>query len=88
MAFSVRMGSRQLAASPRYRELAEELRGEILRGEFQGRGFPTEADLCKRFSVSRFTVREALRALQADGLISRRRGSGTRIQPAAARGGA
>lgn len=77
-----------MAASPRYRELAEELRGEILRGEFHGRGFPTEAELCKRFSVSRFTVREALRALQADGLIARKRGSGTLIQPAAARGGA
>jgi DNA-binding GntR family transcriptional regulator len=77
-----------LAASPRYRELAEELRSEILRGEFHGRGFPTEAELCKRFSVSRFTVREALRALQSDGLIARKRGSGTLIQPAAARGGA
>jgi len=77
-----------LAAKPRYRELAELLRTEILRGDYQGKGFPTEAELCKRFSVSRFTVREALRALQADGLIARRRGSGTRIQPAAARGGA
>lgn len=77
-----------MAAKPRYRELAEALRAEILRGDFQNQTFPTEADLCKRFSVSRFTVREALRALQGDGLISRRRGSGTHIQPAAARGGA
>ena len=68
--------------------LAEELRGEITRGVYAPNGFPTESELCKRYSVSRFTVREALRALQAEGLIARRRGSGTVIQPASARGGA
>jgi GntR family transcriptional regulator len=76
-----------LAAKPRYKELADELRKEILRGHYAQDIFPTESDLCKRYSVSRFTVREALRALQSEGLISRRRGSGTMIQPAAARGG-
>jgi GntR family transcriptional regulator len=77
-----------LASTPRYQELAKDLRSEIAQGVYQASAFPTEADLCKRFGVSRFTVREALRALQADGLISRKRGSGTLIQPAAARGGA
>ena len=77
-----------MAATPRYRELADELRTELLRGDFEPGGFPTESDLCKRYSVSRFTVREALRALQSEGLISRKRGSGTVIQPAIARGGA
>lgn len=68
--------------------LAEELRGEITRGVYAPNGFPTESELCKRYSVSRFTVREALRALQSEGLIARKRGSGTVIQPASARGGA
>jgi GntR family transcriptional regulator len=77
-----------LAAKPRYRELADELREEVLGGQYTHENFPTESDLCKRYAVSRFTVREALRALQTEGLISRRRGSGTMIQPAAARGGA
>ncbi len=77
-----------MAATPRYRELADELRAEVLRGVYAPEGFPTESELCKRFSVSRFTVREALRALQNEGLIARKRGSGTVIQPAAARGGA
>ena len=77
-----------MAAKPRYVELADELRAEILRGLYKLNAFPTESDLCKRYAVSRFTVREALRALQAEGLIARKRGSGTVIQPAAARGGA
>jgi GntR family transcriptional regulator len=77
-----------LATKPRYREMADELRAEIVRGDFSAETFPTESDLCKRFSVSRYTVREALRALQVEGLIARKRGSGTVIQSAAARGGA
>jgi DNA-binding GntR family transcriptional regulator len=77
-----------VATTPRYKELADELRKDISRGTYKEAGFPTESDLCKRFGVSRFTVREALRALQGEGLIARKRGSGTVIQPAAARGGA
>jgi GntR family transcriptional regulator len=72
---------------PRYMQLAGELRRKVLAGAFAAE-FPTEAELCAQYSVSRFTVREALRRLQAEGLISRRRGSGTTVQPAAARGGA
>ena len=74
---------------PRYQVLAEDLRTEILRGDYlDAHDFPTESALCSRYGVSRFTVREALRALQNEGLIQRKRGSGTVIQPASARGGA
>jgi GntR family transcriptional regulator len=73
---------------PRYREMADELRIAILGGKFPEGEFPTESVLCKKYGVSRFTVREALRALQGEGLIARKRGSGTVVQPAAARGGA
>ncbi len=73
---------------PRYQALADALRNEILRGDYPEGDFPTESVLCARFAVSRFTVREALRALQGEGLIARKRGSGTVVQPAAARGGA
>ena len=73
---------------PRYLQVAGELRAEILSGKFAARDqFPTENDLCQRYGVSRFTVREALRRLQNEGLIARKRGSGTVVQPAAARGG-
>ncbi|RJY10395.1 GntR family transcriptional regulator [Aurantiacibacter aquimixticola] len=53
-----------------------------------GTTFPTETTLCQQYDVSRFTIREALKRLQAEGLIARKRGSGTVVQPAAARGGA
>ena len=72
---------------PRYLELADQLRGEVLSGAFPD-GFPTESTLCARFACSRFTVREALRTLSGEGLIERKRGSGTVIQPPSARGGA
>lgn len=77
------------ARKPRYLQLASELREAILSGDFaNGKPFPTETALCTQFDVSRFTVREALRKLEVEGLIERRRGSGTTVQPAAARGGA
>lgn len=74
---------------PRYVELADLLRAEVMDGRYKGGdGFPTEAILCEQHNVSRFTVREALRKLQSEGLIKRRRGSGTVVQPASARAGA
>lgn len=89
MAVGAPRRTRNSARKPRYQQLAEELRAGILRGTHGDPSqFPTESELCARYGVSRFTVREALRALQMEGLIHRRRGSGTFIQPASARGGA
>ena len=66
--------------TPRYAEIADVLRGEIANGGFPvGDLLPSEAALCKRFDVSRFTVREALRLLQADGMVSRIQGAGSRV---------
>ncbi len=70
-------------SKPRYRQLADDLRAEILGGTMPTDAFPTESVLCARYNVSRFTVREALRALQGEGLIHRRRGSGTVVRPTA-----
>ncbi len=67
--------------APRYQQVADVLKRAILSGDFaDGAQLPTESVLTERFGVSRFTVREALRRLQAEGLIRRRRGSGTVVE--------
>jgi DNA-binding GntR family transcriptional regulator len=74
-----RRGSRR----PRYQQIADTLRDEIRRGEHEvGRFLASEAALMKRFQVSRFTVREALRTLDELGLIRRRRGAGSVVRNA------
>lgn len=51
--------------------LAHELRERILTGEFaEGTGLPAERDLVTQTNMSRTTVREALRILEVQGLIS------------------
>ena len=68
------------AKAPRYQELTDLLAKEIAEGIHPvGQNLPTELELCKRFSTSRFTVREALRQLIDSGIIIRRQGSGSRV---------
>ncbi len=72
---------------PLYLQVAATLKDEILSGIHPvGAQLPTEHDLCTRFAVSRFTVREALRQLRDDGLIMSRQGAGTVVVPVAAPG--
>lgn len=67
---------------PRYVEIADELRFEILSRKYMEPGsFPTEAQLCKRFDCARFTVREGLKKLSDERLISRKHGAGTTVNP-------
>jgi DNA-binding FadR family transcriptional regulator len=55
---------------PVYLQVAEQLREAILDGTLaDGEVLPAERELCERFGVSRTSVREALRALQAQGLV-------------------
>jgi GntR family transcriptional regulator len=55
-----------------------ELRRAIIGGEFPaGSKLPNEEALCTRFSVSRITLREAVRGLIEDGYVVRRQGAGT-----------
>ncbi len=46
-----------------------------------GSQLPSEDELRERFSISRFTVREALRRLREDNLVSSRQGAGTIVVP-------
>jgi GntR family transcriptional regulator len=65
-----------------YLRVARALKKDIVAGIYPvGSQLPTEDDLCKRFTVSRYTVREALRRLREDNLVSSRQGAGTVVVP-------
>jgi GntR family transcriptional regulator len=64
------------AATPRYEEIADELR-RIVATLPPGARVPSEAELCERFEVSRMTARHAVDQLVRDHLVERRRGAGT-----------
>ncbi len=60
-----------------YRQIADQIRGLIRSGEFPaGARLPPERDLAKQLGVSRPSVREALIALEVEGLVEVRIGSG------------
>ena len=64
----------------RYALIAKDLAARIRSGKVAvGEALPTEAVLCRRYRVSRYTAREALRQLREAGLISRRPRAGTRV---------
>ncbi len=63
---------------PRYLRVARELKDAITDGRYPiGARLPTEHQLCEQFDISRFTAREAVRTLVADGLVTRRARIGT-----------
>jgi GntR family transcriptional regulator len=64
-----------------YRQLANALRAAILGGEFApGTPLPSEAALSERYKVSRPTVRQALAALRAEGLVTVVMGKGSFVR--------
>ena len=54
---------------------------EIVTGGYDGRRFPTEAELAKEHGVSRSVTREAVKMLTAKGLLTARPRKGTTVQP-------
>jgi GntR family transcriptional regulator len=70
------------ADGPLYLQLTQALRDEIVTGRYPvGSQLPTEDELRERFAVSRFTVREAIRRLREEGLVTSRQGAGTTVVP-------
>ncbi len=64
-----------LGYAPAYWRVSEAIRARILRRELvEGQALPTETELARQFEVNRSTVREALRKLESNGLLGRRRG--------------
>jgi GntR family transcriptional regulator len=62
---------------PLYRRITRILREEIASYRKPGDPIATEQELEKRFDVSRITIRRAVEELVREGLLTRRRGSGT-----------
>jgi len=68
-----------------YRQVADQLRALIDSGEYAvGSRLPTERDLAEQLKVSRPTVREALIALEVEGRVRIRVGSGIYVSEQAA----
>jgi GntR family transcriptional regulator len=65
-------------AVPEYRRIRDQLRAQLEDGVLKpGDKMPTERELVERFGVAHMTVRHAVDGLVRDGLVVRRRGSGT-----------
>jgi DNA-binding FadR family transcriptional regulator len=66
----------QIRTETAYRKVAAALMERILdRTLRDGDRLPSETELARQFGVNRSTVREAVRELQSNGLLARRRGS-------------
>lgn len=67
--------------TPLAQEVTEVLRTAIIAGEWPiGERIPAEPALMERFSVSRGTLREAIKALAHAGMLDVRRGDGTYVR--------
>lgn len=63
---------------PLYSQLVSIVKRNITAGTLSpGELLPSEAELCKTFEVSRSTVRQAIGALESEGLVVRKQGRGT-----------
>ncbi len=72
-----------------YRQIADQLRALIERGEFPpGTRLPPERDLAAQLGVSRPSVREALIALEVEGRVEVRMGSGIYVRESSTRAAA
>ena len=66
----------KIARQARREKLRQQLI-EVLHASDEGDRLPPERELAQRFGVARETLRRAMEALQAEGLLRRRQGSGT-----------
>lgn len=74
------MPLQSIAPQRLYRQIADQLRALIAQGEFAvGARLPAERDLAQQLGVSRPSVREALIALEVEGWVEVRTGSGVYV---------
>jgi DNA-binding LacI/PurR family transcriptional regulator len=66
------------ADAPKYLRIVESLRASIEAGRYRnGERLPSEAELVRKFGVSRMTAVKAMQQLRQEGLLVRRTGSGS-----------
>jgi GntR family transcriptional regulator len=71
---------------PLYQQIQHLIRHRISKGEYTpGSQIPSESELCRELSVSRVTLREALRDLVRDDMLVKIQGRHLRRQRSAAR---
>ncbi|MBP1041086.1 GntR family transcriptional regulator [Vagococcus sp. BWB3-3] len=65
----------------KYIVISNDIRNRILKGEYQAnQQIPFEKDLCVTYDSSKMTIKKALDILVTEGLIIKRRGSGTFVK--------
>jgi len=68
----------ELKKRTKYLDIVTSLRKDIESGKYRsGSRLPSEAELIRKFGVSRMTVVKAIKQLQQEGMLNRRVGSGT-----------
>jgi GntR family transcriptional regulator len=60
----------------RYLDIADDLRARLTAGDFERGRLPSESELSVSYDASRVTIRKALEALRAEGLIDAQQGLG------------
>lgn len=69
-------------------ELADRITRRIIDGEYEvGSRLPTEREMAQEYGVNRLVVREALKRVEAFGLITIKHGSGTYVEDIERKGG-
>lgn len=65
----------------KYEEIAEDIRNGILQGKYNpNEQLPLEKEMCEQYGVSRITIKKAVDELVIQGLVIKRRGSGTFVK--------
>lgn len=65
----------------KYEEIAKDIKQKIENGTYKpNEKLPQEMEMCKQYNASRITIREAMNLLVHQGLIMKRRGSGTFVK--------
>ena len=69
LADNINLSDRIIEAAPLREQVADILRGMILKGQFEAGEQLSERQLCSAFNISTTPVKEALRMLQTEGLV-------------------